>query len=511
MTTTILILFTGLFLANTATASGSTIYVDVDNIVGPWDGTSDRPFKNIQDGIDAASENYIVSVSTGTYYESIVIEKTINVTGNGKGKSVIDGSLSKYVVDITTSNNVTIQGFTIRNGGTGIRIKDSSNNTIKESTIEQSYYGIYIDNSSNNTIYQNNFINNTQNAYDEHNNIWNDDPPKGGNYWDDYTGVDANSDGFGDTTFAIPGSNNWDMYPIIEPITESPHVNFTYSPLIPTTQNLIQFTDSSEDLDGYIASWLWDFGDKNTSSVQNPTHQYSDNGIYTITLNVTDDYGVVNQTSKNINVLNVEPTADFDYSPDIPTDLQNISFSDSSEDLDGCIASWLWNFGDGNTSDLQNPGHQYSDDGTYTVTLNVTDDDGAETSITQEIIVLNVKPTANFAYTPNNPVANDTLQYTDNSIDHDGIIISWSWDLGDGTTSTERSPTHEYTSIGTYKVSLTVTDDDGDSDTKIKNVKIYGLPNLNKDYKGSIVLFIVFLVMFLIMIGTVVWLHKKHR
>ena len=77
ITTMILISFMGLFLANTVTASGSIIYVDVDNTVGPWDGTSNHPFKNIQDGIDAASENDTVSVSTGTYYENIVIEKTV--------------------------------------------------------------------------------------------------------------------------------------------------------------------------------------------------------------------------------------------------------------------------------------------------------------------------------------------------------------------------------------------------------------------------------------------------
>jgi len=181
------------------------------------------------------------------------------------------------------------------------------------------------------------------------------------------------------------------------------------------------------------------------------------------------------------------------------------------EDLDGDIVFWNWNFGDKNSSSLQNPNHKYDDNGLYIVTLNVTDDDKATTSISKEIEVLNVKPSANFWYNPSSPNINDTLQYTDNSIDPDGTIVSWSWDFGNGVKSNEQSPTHKYTSQGTYKVSLTVTDNDGDLNTKIINVRIFDLSTPSKEYSGFIIIFIVFLIMLVLMMFFVFWIKKKEK
>jgi len=481
----LLISFTGFYQINIVTASGSIIYVD-DEYDGSTPGWQTDHFNNIQDGIDAASEN-------GT---------------NGSGSMIIDGSGGINVV-YATANNVTIQGFTIKNGTYGIKIIDSSNNTIIENTIRQVDYGTYLENSFNNTIYHNNFINNTQNAYDEYTNQW-DDGSKG-NYWDDYAGIDDNGDGIGDTPYLISGGDNQDGYPQMEPITEIPEANFIYSPLIPTTQKLIRFNDTSKDSDGYITSWFWDFGDDDTSNAQNPSHQYSDDGVYIVTLNVIDDHGVANQKSQSISVLNVEPMADFTYSPVMPTDLQNITFTDVSEDLDGYIVSWSWDFGDGNTSNVQNAAHDYKDDGLYIIILTITDDDGAKASISKEISVANVGPTAKFGYMPDNPTTNDTIQYTDNSVDRDGAIVSWIWDLGDGGKSTESSPNHKYSEGRTYTVSLTVIDDDGESDTKTRSIIISDLSTPSEDYGGFIVIFIIFITMFAIMIGIVLWLTKKEK
>jgi PKD repeat protein len=212
-----------------------------------------------------------------------------------------------------------------------------------------------------------------------------------------------------------------------------------------------------------------------------------------------------------INVLNVGPTANMSYTPTAPTDLHNVSFIDESVDLDGYIASWYWDFGDGNTSNLKNPFHKYDDDGVYDVTLNVVDDDGAGAVIQDQITVLNVAPVASFLYTPRTPTTNDTVQFSDKSTDPDGTIVSWSWDLGDGTMSTEKSPpVHKYSYGGSYEVSLKVTDNDGASNTITRYVKIAEEAVIHEDYTGWVVIITVFLAIFLAMVGAAFYLHKKY-
>ncbi|MCK4366155.1 MAG: PKD domain-containing protein, partial [Thermoplasmatales archaeon] len=165
-----------------------------------------------------------------------------------------------------------------------------------------------------------------------------------------------------------------------------PMANFTYSPQNPTTLDVIYLTDTSEDVDGTIVSWLWDFGDGNTSIQQNPTHQYADNGVYNVTLNVTDDDNTTDEINQQIAVANVPPVVNFTYIPSIPTVNDIVQFNDTSIDLDGTIVDWTWDFGDGNTSTSRNTTHQYLDNITYNVTLTVTDNDGDTNSTTKEII-----------------------------------------------------------------------------------------------------------------------------
>ncbi|MCG2826296.1 MAG: right-handed parallel beta-helix repeat-containing protein, partial [Thermoplasmatales archaeon] len=116
-----------------------------------------------------------------------------------------------------TSHNL-LMNYVAYNNYYGIYVHNSSNNVINLSTIYNSSWGIHIASySNNNTIYHNNFINNTNNAYDGCSNYWDNGYPSGGNYWDDYTGSDANDDGIGDTPYPISGSGNYDYYPFMEP------------------------------------------------------------------------------------------------------------------------------------------------------------------------------------------------------------------------------------------------------------------------------------------------------
>ncbi|MEM0911399.1 MAG: S8 family serine peptidase [Pseudomonadota bacterium] len=130
-----------------------------------------------------------------------------------------------------------------------------------------------------------------------------------------------------------------------------------------------------------------------------------------------------------------------------------------SSDADGTIASFSWDFGDGNTGQGSVTTHTYQDAGDFTVTLTVTDDDGATStsSANVSVVVPNQVPIATFSTT------NDGLFLVADaaaSSDPDGAIVSYEWTLGDGTSASGLTTSHTYDIPGTYEVQLNVTDDE---------------------------------------------------
>ncbi|NIS79780.1 MAG: PKD domain-containing protein, partial [Anaerolineales bacterium] len=223
---------------------------------------------------------------------------------------------------------------------------------------------------------------------------------------------------------------------------------------------------ASDDPNGTIVSYLWEFGDGGTSLEQNPVHPYSQDGTYTVTLTVTDNESATDTDTTTATVIDTDPIANFTGSPTHGSEPLTVSFTDTSESYDG-IVSYLWDFGDEGTSTEQNPVHTYVSAGQYTVSLTVSEADGDSDTKTKfpYIMVEDSVPTASFTYSPPSPLEGDPVAFDASSSTGYDQPLSYGWDFGDGSSGEGVSPTHTYAQDGDYLVTLTVTDADGDSDS----------------------------------------------
>ena len=183
---------------------------------------------------------------------------------------------------------------------------------------------------------------------------------------------------------------------------------------------------------------------------------------------------------------NQAPTASITASPTSGDAPLSVSFNDSgSNDPDGSIVSYYWNFGDGTSGTGVTAGHTYNNSGNYTVSLTVTDDDGATDSASTVIQVTtapvpNQAPTASFTATPTSGDAPLPVSFNASaSSDPDGTIVSYCWNFGDGATTTGVSRSHTYGSAGNYTATLTVTDDDGATDSSSRLIQVTDPPASN--------------------------------
>ncbi|WP_435359263.1 PKD domain-containing protein [Haloarchaeobius sp. DFWS5] len=172
-----------------------------------------------------------------------------------------------------------------------------------------------------------------------------------------------------------------------------PTADFTTSPADPSTADDVQFDASgSSDPDGSIDSFLWDFDgdgtvDENTTSATT-THLFVDNGTYDVTLTVVDVSGATDTVTQSVQVENVAPSTSPTATTSDPTTADDISFVARASDQDGSVVGYQWDFGDGSpNASVENPSHAYDTPGTYTITLTVTDDDGATTTASTMVTV----------------------------------------------------------------------------------------------------------------------------
>lgn len=218
---------------------------------------------------------------------------------------------------------------------------------------------------------------------------------------------------------------------------------------------------ASNDPDGgTIVSYKWNWGDgqpNTTTTGATADHTYAAAGHYTITLTVTDNRGGTHSSTQDVDTTmppNQHPNAAFTSN----VSKLKVTFTNTSNDPDGTISSYAWDFGDGTTSSAANPVKTYASAGTYTVKLKVTDNGGESDEVSHDVKpVANVAPSASFTSSK----ADLTVTFTSTASDADGTVAGYAWDFGDGATSTAANPSHSYGSANSYTVKLTVTDNDG--------------------------------------------------
>lgn len=206
-------------------------------------------------------------------------------------------------------------------------------------------------------------------------------------------------------------------------------------------------------------TWFWDFGDGQTSALQNPVHTYTSTGNYIITLAATSSGGC-SDTLRKTNALNIQNINTKFTAPDSICTNSNINFLNTSTPQP---VSSVWNFGDGTSSTIINPVKAYSGAATYNITLYNTYSYCTD-SFSKKIKILR-RPVANFT-------ANTTFKCQPslavNFTDQSSNAVSWLWNFGDGSTSTAQNPSHTYNAYGSFDVKLIVTNSSGCTDTLIK-------------------------------------------
>jgi gliding motility-associated-like protein len=263
-------------------------------------------------------------------------------------------------------------------------------------------------------------------------------------------------------------------YTVVDP----PAAKFTSRDTVCTTDT-VGFKDLTDGTVNAIKTWHWDFGTGDTSNVQNPVYHFLQSGPHTVTLTVTGSTGCSTSVS-NIVYARVLPVANFKVQAPSCESPLSVTFTDLSVPSEGVIASWLWDFGDGATSTLQNPTHTYASAQSYTVGLTIITNNGCS-NVASKSTVVNFSPTVDFTLP-------DVCQYdtfahftaiasvTDSMSDN----LTYGWNFGDPTnttspnTATGKTVQHHFNGIGTYNVTLTVTTANGCARDTVKQLTVNG-------------------------------------
>jgi PKD repeat protein len=274
----------------------------------------------------------------------------------------------------------------------------------------------------------------------------------------------------------------------------APSASITATPNPVVSGSNVTFDASgSKDSDGTIVEYEWDLDGNGTYETpgfgKSTTFvAYAKPGTRTVGVRVTDNSGATATASLTLTVQNRAPSASFTATPNPVSPNATTTFDASaSKDPDGTIAKYEWDL-DGNGTYETNTGtkatttRSYTTEGTVNVSLRITDDSGATATTTVPVVVKNQAPTASFTATPNPANTNATVSFNAGaSVDPDGTIAKYEWDLdGNGTyetnTGTTKTTSKTYATPGEVTIGLRVTDNKGATGTITKVITIQNQP-----------------------------------
>ncbi|HAK94747.1 MAG TPA: hypothetical protein DCM87_07015 [Planctomycetes bacterium] len=261
--------------------------------------------------------------------------------------------------------------------------------------------------------------------------------------------------GFSGATSSLVSDQRVDNFVLQIPnvVPDPPVPEFTAAPTNGEAPLTTAFTNQTT---GEVGSFVWDFGDSLTSTQENPVHTYMTPGAYTVRLTATGPGGTafVEKADYITVVMSQAPEADFYGVPRSGTVPLPVSFFPVVSG--GEVTAYEWDFGDGATSAAAYPEHTYEQAGAFTVTLRVSGPGGSDVAEKPEYVEVSPppEPEVAFAATPTAGTVPLQVVFT-NQTTNAGAVDSWLWDFGDGASSTDASPAHQYGAAGLYSVRLT--------------------------------------------------------
>jgi PKD repeat protein len=258
-------------------------------------------------------------------------------------------------------------------------------------------------------------------------------------------------------------------------LDQPPAAVFGSSPAVPVPGQAISFdATGSRDPDGTIVAYAWDFGDGVAGTGASAAHAYAAPGTYAVRLTVTDHAGQRATVTRPVTVY-AQPWATFNYSPLLPVEGAPTAFSAAASGADPStiVSAYAWNFGDGTTATGPSVAHTFASDGTYRVTLTVTDGFGMTSSTTEVVTVIDSAPTAAISLRTPHPAAGRAVWLSGaRSHDLDDPIVSYLWRFGDHSGAVGKRLSHRFARAGSYRVSLTVRDTRGQTATTTTTVHV---------------------------------------
>ena len=278
----------------------------------------------------------------------------------------------------------------------------------------------------------------------------------------------------GSVTLVLTSTYNKGCAPVNDTITlnfkASPDANFVTNNVC--SKKTATFTDNSTP-SGSITGWFWDFGDNTNDNTNNTTHTYVNPGTYTVSHVVYGTNGCNDTIRKPIEIYFLPQALFYNNTSCVGNTTQ---FVDSSKTVSGSIVSWQWNFGDSQSSLIQNPQHSFSSTNTFTVSLIATSSFGCKDTIRKVVTVI-PGPDANFSINPNPVEALEVATFTDLSTGP-SPLVNWYWAFGDSSAANTQNPTHSYNGQGDYSVVLVVKDINGCLDSARQDISIVLLPDV---------------------------------